>query len=350
MRKIVIFAALIVATLTGCSTYMEDDEKGQPTADSHITFTPMEIQTISVTRGTQTTKATLSEYGVSASIYAAGGTYTSAGCGSYWFNQAVDAASGNSGHYWPGPEYKVSFFAYAPYGLGSLSPQSKNDLGYPVYSYTVPSAIASQADFITANVTDISGEASTDPVPLTFSHQLADIRFNVYNQGSDAITVHSIAVSGVKYTGTFCESDNPKWTLTGGVNSTSINPFLLSLGTSVAADATVDVTGTNNHFIMLPQIVTSGTAIFDVDATVSGVRKHYYHTLTSNLTLLAGKTYTFQLTLGEGALIVDTETDIQDWEMEVKYLTVGGVSTNNTWSQPGVNDGQDIGVEDWEEE
>ena len=101
---------------------------------------------------------------------------------------------------------------------------------------------------------------------------------------------------------------------------------------------------------MLPQTVTTGTAIFDVDATVGGERKHYYHTLTSNLELQKSKSYTFKLTLGEGALIVDTETDIQDWEVEVKYLTVGGVSTNNTWSQPGVNNEQDIGVEEWEEE
>ena len=101
---------------------------------------------------------------------------------------------------------------------------------------------------------------------------------------------------------------------------------------------------------MLPQTVASGTQVFDVDATVSGVRKHYYHTLTSDLILQKGKSYTFKLTLGEGALIVDTETDIQDWEVEVKYLSIGGVSTSNTWTQPGVNDGQSIGVEDWEEE
>ena len=354
MKKSTLIAALIVATLTACSNYMEDDDNSQQQTapDSQITFTPMEIQTIGVvtkntTRAAQTTKSTITEYGVSSSIYPAANSYTSAGCGSYWFNQNVDATSGNSGHYWPGADYRASFFAYAPYGLAGLAPRSKNDLGHPVYEYTVPSAIANQADFITAEVLDHSGAAETEPVPLTFSHQCTDIRFNVYNQGSDAITVHSIAISGVKYSGT---CTNGVWTLTPVVNSTSVNPFLLSLGTVVAADATVDVTGTNNHFIMLPQTVTSGTAIFDVDATVSGVRKHYYHTLTSNLELLKSKSYTFNLTLGEGALIVDTETDIQDWEMEVKYLNIGGVSTNKTWSQPGINDGQDIGAEDWTEE
>ena len=352
MRNIILLSLFfLMAILTGCS---QDESISNITeyeygSSNTITFTPMEFgnvfDNLAVTRGCQSTTDNLTTYGVSAAIYPATNSYTTAGCGSYFFNESIDASNGNSGYYWPGNNYKVSFYAYAPYN--SLTLHSKDDLGYPIYSYTVPSAIANQADFITAEVLDHSGAGITDPVPLTFYHQCTDICFNVYNQGSDAITVHSIAISGVKYSGTYT---NGVWTLNPAVNSSSVNPFLLSLGTVVAADATVDVTGTTNHFVMLPQTVTTGTAIFDVDATVSGVRKHYYHTLTSDLVLQKGKSYTFKLTLGEGALIVDTETDIQDWEVEVKYLTIGGVSTNNTWSQPGVNDGQDFGVEDWEEE
>ena len=101
---------------------------------------------------------------------------------------------------------------------------------------------------------------------------------------------------------------------------------------------------------MLPQTVASGIQIFDVDATVSGTRKHYYHTLTSSLSLLAEKSYNFKLTLGEGLMIVDTETDISDWAVETKYLTVNSVGTNGTWSQPSVTDGQDVGIENWVEE
>ncbi len=134
------------------------------------------------------------------------------------------------------------------------------------------------------------------------------------------------------------------------VNSTSVNPFMLTLGTSIAAEATVDVTGTTNHFIMLPQTVPSGTAIFDVDATVSGTRKHYYHTLSTDLTLLAEKSYNFRLTLGEASMLVDEDTDIQDWEVETKYLTVGSIGTTSTWAQPAVNDGQVFGVDNWVEE
>lgn len=101
---------------------------------------------------------------------------------------------------------------------------------------------------------------------------------------------------------------------------------------------------------MLPQTVASGTDIFVVDATVSGVRKTYTSTLSSALEFLRGRSYTFTLKLGEGSLIVDTDTDIQDWAVEVKYLTVSGVSTNGTFTQPSVADADDNGIEDWTEE
>ena len=349
MKKIFLSAALIATLFTGCSNELIDagDFPDNP-ANPSIDFTPMEFGVSeAVTRGAQTAKNDITAYGVSASIYPAANTFTTAGCGSYWFCDRIEAVSGRSNHFWPGASYRVSFFAYAPYGNAALTVRSKDDLGYPVYTYTVPTAIANQVDFITANVTDHSGAGITDPVPLTFSHQLTDVRFKVYNQGSSSITVHSIAIYGVKYSGTFSGST---WTLNAAVNSSSSNPFLLSLGTSVDAGATVDVTGTTNHFIMLPQTVASGTDIFVVDATVSGVRKTYTNTLSSALELLRGRSYTFTLKLGEGSLIVDTDTDIQDWAVEVKYLTVSGVSTNGTFTQPSVADADDNGIEDWTEE
>ena len=353
MKTKMIIATLIVATLSSCDSYMDSNDTPVQ-ANAYINFQPMEIKavaakTTAATRGTQTTKNTITQYGVSCAIYPATNTFSSATCGSYWFNQTIIAATGESGHYWPGNEYRLSFYAYAPCDNNALYPTSKNNIGYPVYSYTVPTAVANQADFITANITDNSGTPTTEPVQLNFNHQCADICFDVYNEGSTNITLHSIAINGVKYSGTFCESNNPKWTLDNTVNSTSVNPFLLSLGKVITAGQTVDVTETTNHFIMLPQTVASGTQIFDVDATVNGTRKHYYHTLASDLTLQAAKSYTFKITLGEGVMKVSEDTDIQDWQVEVKYLQVKSVGTNNTWTQPSINDAQDLGIENWVE-
>lgn len=349
MKKIFLCVACMGTLLTGCSNELvETGDYPDNLTNPTINFTPMEFGVAeATTRGTQTAKSDITEYGVSASIYPAANSYTSASCGSYWFCDRIEAASGRSNHYWPGTSYKVSFFAYAPYNNAALTVRSKDDFGYPVYSYTVPTAIANQVDFITANVIDHSGAGITDPVPLTFSHQLTDVRFRVYNQGSSSITIHSIAIYGVKYSGTFSGST---WTLNGSVNSSSTNPFVLSLGTSIDAGTTVDVTGTTNHFIMLPQTVTSGTEIFVVDATVSGVRKTFTNTLSSALELLRGRSYTFTLKLGEESLIIDTETDIQNWEVETKYLSISSVGSNSTWTQTSVNDAEDLGIENWEEE
>ena len=333
--------------LVSCTNYTEEDDFKEWT-NSYITFVPMEIKTIgATTRGELTTNSKLTEYGVSASIYPASQSYTSAGCGSYWFNQSVDAALGKTDRYWPGEKYKVSFFAYAPVGLAALTPLSKEELGYPIYSYTVPSEIAKQVDFMTADVLDHSWGGVTEPVPLEFKHECTDIRFKIYNQGSENITVHSIAVNGVKYSGT---NKGGVWTLNSAVNSTTENPFILTLNTVVSGETTIDATGDTNHFIMLPQTVMSGTAIFDVDATVGGKRQHFFHELKSDLVLQKGRSYLFKITLGEQKIEVDTDTDIKDWEMEIKYLSVDGVNANDNWNQPDINNGENIGINDWEKE
>lgn len=338
MKKIFLHAALIAILFTGCSNELVDtgDFPDNPENPS-IDFTPMDfgVSEAAATRGSQTAKNDITEYGVSASIYPAANSYTSAGCGSYWFCDRIVAASGRSNHFWPGASYRVSFFAYAPYGNAALTVRSKNDLGYPVYSYTVPTDIANQVDFITADVTDHSGAGITDPVLLTFSHQLTDVRFKVYNQGSSSITVHSIAIYGVKYSGTFSGST---WTLNPAVNSSSSNPFLLSLGTNVAAGATVDVTGTTNHFIMLPQTISSGTQMIDIYATVGGETGHYYYTLTSNLILEAGKSYGFTLKLSD---LLEVEASVQDWTEETDRTGIPTYENTITTS---------FGIGSWESE
>ena len=199
---------------------------------------------------------------------------------------------------------------------------------------------------MTAQVTDRPC-SSTAVVPLSFVHNCADIRFNVYNRGTSSITLHSIGVYGVKYSGTLHDG---VWTLNAATNTTSSNPFLLTLNSSIEGNATVDITGSANHFIMLPQTVAAGTQMIDVDATVGGQRQHYYHSLENSFTLQAGKSYNISMQLGENGIIVDPESDITDWTTETKYLTVSGVSTIGTFTQPSVTDGQGIGIEDWIEE
>ncbi len=309
--KTIMSVALMAVILPGCSSDTEGENIQKETQNKPIVFLTSDVKAVTDTRGTQVTKNSISSFGVTTSIYPATQTYATAKCGSYWYNLEVDAATGNTGRYWPGSDYKVSFFAHAPYEATGLTIGSEDEIGYPSYTYSVPSAIANQIDFVTADVIDHSGTGITQPVPLTFNHQCTDIRFKVYNQSTNAITVKSIAIAGVKYSGTY---KGGTWTLNSGVNSITVNPFLLTLNTVVASKTTVDVTDATNHFIMLPQTVNTATDIFIVKTTEKGEEKTYTHTLEEDMILQKAKSYTFTLTLGDNKLIVDPDTEIMDWE------------------------------------
>ena len=152
-------------------------------------------------------------------------------------------------YYWPTSDYRISFFGYYPYNNAAFTVQSAaSATGAPTYTYTVPSAIASQQDIMTGQVTNQPG-GSSSPVNMTLAHRCSAIHFSITNDRSETITVNSISIEGVKYSGTLNENT---WTLGSGVNSSSTNPFTLTYGNSIAAGATVDITGTSNIFMMLP--------------------------------------------------------------------------------------------------
>lgn len=327
----------------GCS---QDDSMASSDVQSAIEFRPMVINPTDVetTRASQATKESITSYGVSCSIYPNTDSYTSAGCGSFFFNQEIDAATGKSGYFWPGKKYNLSFFAYAPYSNDYISIASaKTDIGIPTYKYTVPSDLSKQADFMTCDVLDHIG-TSTTPIELSFSHRCADIRFSAYNQSSDAITLKSIAIYGVKYSGTY---KNGSWSLESSLNSSSSNPFILSTSTSIASETTIDATGTDNHFILLPQTVSKGTEFIVVKTIEDNEEQTYTYTLPSDLTIEMKKSYNFKLTLSYGLLIVDVDSDIKDWEGEVMYLDVNSSGINGFNSSTIDDDNVSNDISDW---
>lgn len=204
------------------------------------------------TRGSLATKNDITEFGVSASVYDADESYTSAGCGSYFCDiRAVPNVP--CGYYWPSRSKKVSFFAHWPYDNDNLVISSiSSDAGSPVYAYTVPSEIGEQVDVMTAQVLDHLGGSSA-PVPLTFSHHCSAIRFTFDNSGSDMITVQSVSIINVKSSGTLQDGS---WTL-----DDDLSTFTLSCNTSVEASETADLTGTDNILLMLPQTLPDGALL-----------------------------------------------------------------------------------------
>lgn len=293
-----------------------------------------------VTRGTKVSN--ISSFGVSASVYdkdAVGG-YTSAGCGSYFFNESATAGSAID-YYWPTSAYKLSFFAYYPKDNAAFSVQSSSSTtGAPTYAYTVPSAIGSQLDIMTGQNVNILG-GSSSPVNLTMKHRCAAINFSVTNNRSSSITLNSVSIEGVKYSGTLNEET---WTLTSAVNSSSSNPFTLSYGSAIAASATANITGTSNIFLMLPQTIPAGAK---VKVAIDG-EDPLYADLTGSW--MAGRQYNYSLAVKNNVIVVvDEESEVKDWI----NLTVDlGLPSGLLWSRGNlVKDSQgnySIGAEtDW---
>ena len=255
------------------------------------TEAPWPVEKNVVTRGAKVTTVGISNMGVSASVYGSSSSYTSAGCGSYFYKESVSSGTPTR-FYWPTADYKISFFGYYPYNNAAFTVQSAaSATGAPTYSYTVPSAIASQQDIMTGQVVDRLG-GSASAVNITLSHRCAAIRFSITNDRSEAITMNTISIEGVKYTGTFNENT---WTLGDAVNSSSSNPFTLTCNTTVAAGATVDITGTDNIFLMLPQTLPAGAKL-----KMTTDDDEFEADLTG--TWLAGKGYNYNTCVGNGVI------------------------------------------------
>ena len=306
--------ALTILPLTSACTEDEGMTDDADSSSQRITFTIGDENhwtETTRTRGTQATTASLSAgFGVSAAVYPAAGTYASYGCGSYFHNVRALPATATK-YFWPTGDYRMAFYAYYPYGNSALTLQSAaNATGVPTYAYTVPQTVASQLDVMTAQVTDRSC-VSPSAVALSFAHRCADIRFTVTNEQTSTLRVKNISVYGVKYSGTLTGSS---WTLTGSANSSSSHPFTLTSNTDIAASATADITGTANHFIMLPQTVGAATDIFVITTIENSEEKTYTYTLPSAMTWQAGKSYTYAITISGNSITVSGVT-IVDWSL-----------------------------------
>ena len=328
---------------TGCSSDDISEKR------DYISFTPMDIGFQKFENHKGTTRAQsdpVSSYGVTCSVCELSQSYTDVESGSYFYNEEILAENGRCNFLWPTDMYKISFFAYAPYGnsLFKLS-SAKTKTGRPTYSYTVPANPEQHIDVITAEVLDMKVSEKTGPVSLNFSHRCSDVRFVIKNRNPvDGLTVKSVTLCGMKYSGTL-EGDT--WSLSGQSNSSSSYPFTLTANTNIGASSTVDVTGTSKHFIVLPQTISTGTEFLVIKTVEYGQEKTYSNTLNADFSLVAGKSYTFNVTLGLGEMVVDSDTDIRDWEVEVKYLNAQVGSDNGIFTQPTISNGESISIEDW---
>ena len=99
--------------------------------------------------------------------------------------------------------------------------------------------------------------------------------------------------------------------------------------TNVASEATVDLTGATNHFMMLPQTIAAGTDLFVISTTEDGDERTYIYTVPSGgFTWEMGKTYTYTLVLGNGNLSISA-VSVENWDA-VGFLT--GMFSADDWT------------------
>ena len=124
--------------------------------------------------------------------------------------QKGDAWTTEDPRFWPGSDYKMRFFAYAPYGLD----YTLDDNVMPVIVYTVPSTAEEQKDLLGAwaytgdKNFDIPGDYDAK-VNLHFVHLLTQVTVKT-DSITDLGAMKTVTISGVQHTGRFI-STNMTW-------------------------------------------------------------------------------------------------------------------------------------------
>ncbi len=233
--------------------------------------------------------------------------------------------------YWPATG-KISFFAYAPHGTGTLS--ANNAAGTPTLIYTVPATIAEQKDLLVAGA---QKDKTGNTVNFTFKHALSRIGFGVKVADGSAVDAEtSIAFSSIALKADFNSGNTLTLDLDAdedvqwGTPTTATNVTYTLNNTDDTTDNIADITSltttttainnTSSYLMVLPQDFTASgkemsiTAKFSLstkDNKLSGgeFTADYEFTGKVALNLKAGKAYTIVLVLGKS---VDTDGDGDD--------------------------------------
>ena len=236
---------------SGLRTIMRS--KDGKTISLKVTKEPMPERRMTATRGTIVrTSADVDEIGVSASIYEKKGSYSNYACGNFFFDERFVPGVGRE-WYWPTNAYRVSFYAYYPYGNSAFTMVSDATVkGIPTYSYVVPEDVRHHADVMTAHVLDQTGGQS-GAVNLSFRHHCTALKFVLTNSGDEPMEVRSVTIKGVKNSGTLT---NGTWTV-----ASSVSDYVLECDTIIESGQTVNLSDGDGYMFMLPQTLPSGVKI-----------------------------------------------------------------------------------------
>ena len=239
----------------------------EPSMGMPISFVPtVETQT----RGTDFTKDNLTSLGLLAYLTQGSNFNASSSTPNFMYNQEVTKASGASTweytptKFWPtNSNDKITFFAYAPHNPTGLTVPDITAIGYPSFTYEVPSTEAAQTDLLLAKPAP-NKTANDGKVNFSFKHALTRIVLNVEAGGGfTGITINSLSIK-TKKSGTVAFSsitsptDWMQWSniASGTGNDISCTATLPSSSSTVTAGNT----GKIATFFLLPVAATGNTS------------------------------------------------------------------------------------------
>lgn len=217
-------------------------------------------------------------------------------------------------YYWPGEDYQMKFYAWAPSDAFSTVPTTPESTKL---AYTVPEDVAEQQDLLVAVTSDdIQGDYN-QAVALTFRHILTAVKFEVGSQMQSG-TIKSVALKGIIGGGTY-DMAADKWEL-GAAGSDYIQTLDKSMSGSEQDGSAITVA--DGFFMMIPQPLPEGAEVEVVfNDGISGDR-----TMTADIggtQWPQGMTVTYKLSISPSYdLEFTSEPEIQDAHYIIYLITI----------------------------
>ena len=265
----------------------------------------------------------------------------------------IKASLGNDGYYnlsepqyWPGKEYTMRFYGYAPYGYSKIDASGGTTKGSPALTVSVPQDALEQEDVIVATPEERAGNCKSD-VHLNMHHIMCGVEITVDGSTFEESTLTKVELTGLKSEGIYRMQDST-WTETSGSQTCYLNTSY-----TIGENSAERNMGKDSTFMLMPQALGDSNAVV---LTISNNGKE--NTLKKSvggINLSAGKI--LKLYISKEEAVWDTtivanaitksvgsgEEEVKDWSVtckrvknnETEYLKCGveySVDGGGTWS------------------
>lgn len=308
------FAGFIVAGTSiifgGCINHTTEIEESvnHPTEGTTLRFFVEGIDTRTTTdeynKGSLQTDHTVGIFGISPDGPIKNGTnnkYSVVSNGTLWTEEEMVAKERTE---------RVDIFAYAPYNEQWNSHENNQNFSVSLDQSDEAGYLASDLLWATQTINNI--QTDQEKIGLNFSHKLARIKVNL--QESDYPFNLKAAIIKV---------NNTKINTTFNISTGKIGEVFGEAADIIAA--TLSENDREAYAIVIPQTIDKGTVLFTIKTT----EKELTATLSKDIEIEAGKTYSFTINLPESdpedvRLILDSNAKVTDWEDE----NIGSMDTD----------------------